>query len=235
MSEPTPEMIEVGMKLVLRNKLGERLTIYPRHIAAIYAAMQAVAPDGWEPIETAPKDGTKVLTYTPPPAPYGDPYFCVCAFFHGHWPSKWMHATGNTEPTHWMPLPAPPLPEGGVMSKLDEAPALQASRSVSELENDLAYYRDMAKAFGLAFRNWPRLPPPATLKMFAGTMWPDDYNRGNAMQRELGLDAIPPKTECECGAGFWDRITNGAWRTADLPDRSEAQPEANTNMEGEHS
>ncbi len=63
-----------------------------------------------------------------------------------------------------------------------------------------------------ALKDWPRLPPPDVLKWLssAGT-WPDDRNRGAAMQRELGLDIIPPKSECEQGAGFWDRITGGKW------------------------
>ena len=64
-----------------------------------------------------------------------------------------------------------------------------------------------------ALKEWPKLPPPNVLKWLssAGT-WPDDWERGKIMQRELGLDAIPPKTECEQGAGFWDRITGGAWK-----------------------
>lgn len=64
-----------------------------------------------------------------------------------------------------------------------------------------------------AFKNWPAMPGPVALKILgsAGT-FPDDGNRGKVLQRELGLDVIPPKVECEMGAGFWDRITAGAWR-----------------------
>ena len=64
-----------------------------------------------------------------------------------------------------------------------------------------------------ALRDWPKLPPAYVLKWLDGK-FSEDWERGKAMQRELGLSVIPPKTECEIGAGMWDRITNGAWRAA---------------------
>jgi hypothetical protein len=76
---------------------------------------------GWRPIETAPKDGTPVLV--------GHEQ----AVFSAWWEKDgtqtntnhpgWVDGTTNSyeeyttyEPTHWMPLPAPPAtatPEGG--------------------------------------------------------------------------------------------------------------------------
>ena len=65
----------------------------------------------WQKIETAPKDGTVVLTYDPrwqPP---------LTASFYEFPPgsgAKWRltwddtEKYGRHEPTHWMPLPAPP-------------------------------------------------------------------------------------------------------------------------------
>jgi hypothetical protein len=64
----------------------------------------------WQPIETAPKDGTVIDLWIP-----GWERFADC-----HWskiePAGWtsdfgdvvLECTGNTEPTHWMPLPEPP-------------------------------------------------------------------------------------------------------------------------------
>jgi hypothetical protein len=50
----------------------------------------------WQPIETAPKDGTEVLMYHPE---------LGCAV----WPSTENNGLGTTKDvTHWMPLPEPP-------------------------------------------------------------------------------------------------------------------------------
>jgi hypothetical protein len=55
--------------------------------------------DGWQPIETAPKDGTYVLLATPR-GRIADGNFCN----YGVW--SWPYVM--VEPTHWMPLPPPP-------------------------------------------------------------------------------------------------------------------------------
>lgn len=68
---------------------------------------------GWRPIETAPKDGTRILGCGPlhslrdPDRTY---YIEVVHYWPGqkHWPIKWME--GHSEPTHWMPLPPAPVP-----------------------------------------------------------------------------------------------------------------------------
>lgn len=67
------------------------------------------APFGqWQPIETAPKDGTKFLAY---------PVFGKPCEVHIVWWEKLVRVSGwramfgvwsPREPTHWMPLPAPP-------------------------------------------------------------------------------------------------------------------------------
>lgn len=58
----------------------------------------------WQPIETAPRDGTHMLL------------FREHVYFIGYWATKaqsWrVNADGlpmiNPPPTHWMPLPEPP-------------------------------------------------------------------------------------------------------------------------------
>lgn len=62
----------------------------------------------WEPIETAPKDGTRVLVNIAP-CNFGDDYGYV-------WAMKWcgeyqmwsMPGISGFTATHWMPLPGQP-------------------------------------------------------------------------------------------------------------------------------
>ena len=67
-----------------------------------------------------------------------------------------------------------------------------------------------------ALHAWPKMPSPYMLHQIGGSCgeWPADWERGNAIQRELPMGRIPFTTESEKGAGFWDRITHGAWRDA---------------------
>lgn len=95
---------------------------YVEIIDEILAALQAVPASGgvgWQPIESAPKDGTRILiaggTRQHPdsmggPEPITQPYIA-------HWNTLWKQWEGNPtshddcyshEPTHWRPLHAPP-------------------------------------------------------------------------------------------------------------------------------
>jgi hypothetical protein len=71
---------------------------------------------GWQPIETAPKDLTEVLVYDAD----RDGVF-VAQYESNAQPPYWSYDTHDLvfnarsgelmKPTHWMPLPSPPLPE----------------------------------------------------------------------------------------------------------------------------
>ena len=76
----------------------------------IKAALESKAvPDGWQPIETAPKDGTMVLLY-------GEPYNSAGEkIYVGQWDKDsfcfWFDCCSygpECKATHWMPLPPPP-------------------------------------------------------------------------------------------------------------------------------
>jgi hypothetical protein len=71
---------------------------------ALAAREAEVAGPVWQPIETAPKDGTTVLVY--------DAARCrltwTTEFEDGEW--GWPGPYFQAEPTHWMPLPSPPQP-----------------------------------------------------------------------------------------------------------------------------
>lgn len=58
----------------------------------------------WQPIETAPKDGTDILTWTHLPDAF-NPYIVV-KWKRGTWVA--VDPLGEYLPTHWMPLPEPP-------------------------------------------------------------------------------------------------------------------------------
>jgi hypothetical protein len=81
--------------------------------AARAALTAALSQDGWQPIETAPRDGTPILGYRA-----GIPVktrIAVIAWLPEEWRlgDSWSgSALGLTMqfPTHWRPLPAPPLP-----------------------------------------------------------------------------------------------------------------------------
>jgi hypothetical protein len=70
----------------------------------------------WQTMETAPKD-TDVLLYL------GDGYMVIGEGWHTYdeppygEPSKelywWVLETGQVHPTHWMPLPEPPILKEG--------------------------------------------------------------------------------------------------------------------------
>lgn len=64
----------------------------------------------WQPIETAPKDGTRILAIAPPDGHQ------IVAWGQSKRRANWRinFETGPAwwgAPTHWIPLPAPP--EGG--------------------------------------------------------------------------------------------------------------------------
>jgi len=70
----------------------------------------------WEPIETAPKDGTPILLYqcvdqfdlADPKGKMTDYYFS--GFYNQRFKlwECWESDQYSHEPTHWMPLPKPP-------------------------------------------------------------------------------------------------------------------------------
>ena len=91
------------------------------------------------------------------------------------------------------------------------------SLSVVDLRIQLAYALDLNNAFVMTFRKYPAMPPPSILKHIVGT-FPDDWERGKVIQRAMPLGFVPFKTECEIGAGMWDRITNGKWADHVKPD-----------------
>jgi hypothetical protein len=82
--------------------------------ASLAALAQAPVAQGWQPIETAPKDGTEVLLWLQPP--YNSIEKARWFDLWGNWQigefpedSDEYCGIGSALPTHWMPIPTPPV------------------------------------------------------------------------------------------------------------------------------
>lgn len=75
---------------------------------------------GWQPIASAPRDGTAILAYEDGTLNDGEPHswFDVVRFEQPHRGSDGWYSVGSyrgppsCDPSHWMPLPAPPVALG---------------------------------------------------------------------------------------------------------------------------
>lgn len=99
---------------------GEVSAILDALICAHSFGMQQ-APRQWQPIETAPRDGTTVLLYRPLAGKTHDPVVIIgrSVPYNGHsWPATIPEGVSADGPgnytdrvcyaTHWQPLPEPP-------------------------------------------------------------------------------------------------------------------------------
>ena len=63
----------------------------------------------WQPIDTAPKDGTAVIVTGGPLIGYELPCVIDALYEDGAWHANmWAAPEGELLPTHWMPRPPPP-------------------------------------------------------------------------------------------------------------------------------
>lgn len=98
---------------------AERVEAVSGRLRALAARLSGMAADTWQPIETAPKDGTKILVFTA----IGD--IEIGQWCTTEWDRYELHDAdrnlytrrvdihefwNNNFPTHWMPLPAAPEP-----------------------------------------------------------------------------------------------------------------------------
>ena len=63
----------------------------------------------WQPIETAPRDGTHILAAWLP-AMFPRWVREAIMWKDGEWVTTWSHEPISSRPRHWMPLPDPPAP-----------------------------------------------------------------------------------------------------------------------------
>lgn len=83
--------------------------------------------------------------------------------------------------------------------------------SIEELRRELIDALSLQFGLMAALRDAPQLAPPFVLRRLSqGATWRDgDHDTGKLLQRKYGLDAVPPVSECESGAGLWWRIRQG--------------------------
>lgn len=80
--------------------------------AALSTALAAPADDGWQPIETAPKDGLVDLCKAGSDVRYIRCYYDrICDEWRTTQPAGRLFCIPRHVPTHWRPLPATPLRE----------------------------------------------------------------------------------------------------------------------------
>jgi len=108
--KPTPE--DIARAVEMAKEIDRDAPRRP--LGKFIAELRRKQVAAWQPIDTAPKDGTRVLLYAPtrphdgaqqvgcflPPAESGDK-------------GCWWIADGRYQdwPTHWQPLPSPPKVE----------------------------------------------------------------------------------------------------------------------------
>ncbi|CAB4164350.1 Domain of unknown function DUF551 [uncultured Caudovirales phage] len=108
------------------NYSGPKMTIPPHpddddlaiqaHLKTIEAALAELerrrAGSEWQPIETAPRDGTNVLAYCPVEHEVDNNFYIRTVFFdETEWRCEDDLQGCTCNPTHWMPLPPPPATE----------------------------------------------------------------------------------------------------------------------------
>jgi hypothetical protein len=93
---------------------------------------------------------------------------------------------------------------------MSELEPYENTLSLDELRREVRECWDRERAIADALRNLPEMAPPWVLLFFnRASEWPEDSNLGKRLQRKLGSEAIPFKSECETGAGVWYRIRQG--------------------------
>jgi hypothetical protein len=96
------ELVERLRELELRITAGanEACGQAADRIEALTAQLARARQEGWQSIETAPKDGTVILFATPEPGDW--------RYHMSRADDRWNGAIWLEKATHWMPLPAPP-------------------------------------------------------------------------------------------------------------------------------
>lgn len=93
---------------------------------------------------------------------------------------------------------------------VNRIPSYEHTLSIEELRAEVRMCWDRELALAHAIRDIPEMPSPFVLLFLSrGSHWPEDSDLGKMLQRKLGIGKVPPKSECETGAGVWYRLRQG--------------------------
>ena len=111
----TDQMVEAALQAYCGQDHQLDFGVLEAHLKAMRAALEAAEGAAWQPIETAPCDGTTVLVYAPSPdhqrwheSVHDLPHILCTAAYHE---DAGFCIDTIREPTHWRPLPAAPKGE----------------------------------------------------------------------------------------------------------------------------
>ena len=103
-----------NLKVDIANAL-QSIAEYDQENASLKSQLADAQKDAWQPIETAPKDGTEVLLKTSRTGRIANGLWNAVNSEHGFWVWAYIQA----EPAHWMPLPK--MPTDAAMQPKEQA------------------------------------------------------------------------------------------------------------------
>ena len=107
----TDPRIEAAARCLFGDKVDQSSGAREYLLGEVEKALAAADAAAWRPIESVPRDGTRVIAYRPEaPATQANVFEIVAGDNRAtkspqgvtHYTNGWCH------PTHWQPLPAPP-------------------------------------------------------------------------------------------------------------------------------
>lgn len=131
---PDPQALTAAESRIIRALRAIGRWAGPNLSAAIEAALEEPAQTGWQDISTAPKEGGHVLLFASQKGEGSDVHCNGTFVTSGYWDGvdeAWC-ATGSNwtgpflEPTHWMPLPPPPVGSGRKLADANSKSPIQA-------------------------------------------------------------------------------------------------------------
>ena len=119
MTDPENEVVERVARIFAKDNAacgdeGAVPCVDPASCQCWQNARAAIAamPSPWRDISSAPRDGTRIMVYRPDAkkSPYNEHTVVGTDYWSDRYSSTpcWSQSRRDEQPTHWMPLPAPP-------------------------------------------------------------------------------------------------------------------------------